>query len=239
MRQKLTKILHDGALLLLALWVIMGSFPTSWIFDLWAGTGTGQGQRPDEHVLTLAGREQMEASFLQQAAVTVPGGTFVKCPLMGIRDPDMAGEYRASRGRRGHIPQYIHLSGFPAPLRPILQHMLLNGFYNTYYLTRLEDGTYACVFFDDYILMPLLNGLDLPAGQVRYASTEEKTMLRQMAEEYDVDVAYVVDLYNYEKVSWIGNLILRIFLLFVVLLVEQLIEGQLKGVLKKRKEVYE
>jgi len=81
--------------------------------------------------------------------------------------------------------------------------------------------------------------LDLPAGQVRSASTEEKTMLHLMAEDYDVDVAYVVDMYNYEKISWIGNLILRIVLLFVLFLVEQSIEGRIKRMLKKRKEVYE
>ena len=95
------------------------------------------------------------------------------------------------------------------------------------------------MFFDDYILMPFLNGLDLPAGQVRSASTEEKTMLHLMAEDYDVDVAYVVDMYNYEKISWIGNFILRIVLLFVLFLVEQSIEGQIKRMLKKRKEIYE
>ena len=64
-------------------------------------------------------------------------------------------------------------------------------------------------------------------------------MLNRMAEDYDVDVAYVVDMYNYEKISWIGNLILRIVLLFVLFLVEQSIEGRIKRMLKKRKEVYE
>ena len=46
-------------------------------------------------------------------------------------------------------------------------------------------------------------------------------------------------MYNYEKISWIGNFILRIVLLFVLFLVEQSIEGQIKRMLKKRKEIYE
>lgn len=241
MKQKLTKFIHDGVLLLLALWIVMGSFPTSWIFDLWAGTGTGQGQRPNEQVVSITEQEQLEDLFLQHAPVTISSDTLVKCPLMGVRDPNMAGEYRGRRGRRGRIPQYFPLSGFPAPVGVLFRHFLLNGFYNTYYLAELEDGTYACVFFDDYILMarPFQETLALPAGQVRYGSTEEKTMLHQMAEDYDVDVAYVVDMYNYEKVSWIGNFILRIVLLFMLFLVEQSIEGQIKRMLKKRKEVYE
>ncbi len=186
----------------------------------------------------LTGQEQIQELSYQDTAVTVSRDHLVKCPLMGARDPDMAGEYR-SRGRRGRIPQYFPMDRVPAPVGFLFQHFLLNGFYNTYYLAQLEDGTYACVFFDDYILMPFLNGLDLPAGQVRSASTEEKTMLHLMAEDYDVDVAYVVDMYNYEKISWIGNLILRIVLLFVLFLVEQSIEGRIKRMLKKRKEVYE
>ena len=238
MKHKLTKALREGVGLIFALWVIMGSFPTSWICDLWAGTGTGQGQRPSEQVALLTGQEQIQELYYQDTAVTVSRDHLVKCPLMGARDPDMAGEYR-SRGRRGRIPQYFPMDRVPAPVGFLFQHFLLNGFYNTYYLAQLEDGTYACVFFDDYILMPFLNGLDLPAGQVRSASTEEKTMLHLMAEDYDVDVAYVVDMYNYEKISWIGNLILRIVLLFVLFLVEQSIEGRIKRMLKKRKEVYE
>ncbi len=240
MGKKLYRGLRNALGVTVALWIIMGSFPTSWVYDLWAGAGIRQGQRPDEQAIVLTGRAQIEDLFFQQVPVTASGREFVKCPLMGIRDPNMAGEYR-SRGRRRNIPQYFSLAGLPAPAGALLRHFLLNGFYNTYYLLELEDGSYACVFFDDYALMalPFQEALELPTGYVRYAGAEEKAMLHQMAGEYDVDVAYVVDMYRYDKVSWIADFALRLGVLFVVLLLGFTVEERLKRLAAERARRYE
>lgn len=240
MRKKLYRGLRTAFGITAALWIIMGSFPTSWIYDLWAGSGAGQGQRPDGQAVALTSRTQIQDLFFQHVPVTASGCEFVKCPLMAIRDPSMAGEYR-SRGRRRNIPQYFSLAALPAPAGALLRHFLLNGFYNTYYLLELEDGSYACVFFDDYALMalPFQDALELPTGYIRYASTEEKVMLHQMSKEYDVDVAYVVDMYRYDKVSWIADFALRLGVLFAVLLLALTAEERLKRLAAERARRYE
>jgi hypothetical protein len=45
-------ILRNIVCAALALWLMLAA-PTGWLYDLWAGTGTGQGQRPGEGVQQL------------------------------------------------------------------------------------------------------------------------------------------------------------------------------------------
>ena len=52
-------------------------------------------------------------------------------------------------------------------------------------------------------------------GYVRYTTTEERRMLNQMAEDYDVDPVYVLDMYRHGKVSWMLDLGLRLVVLAV------------------------
>ena len=65
----------------------------------------------------------------------------------------------------------------------------------------------------------LRSGDELPTGYIRYTTTEEKTMLHQMAEEYEVDPVYVLDMYRHGKVSWMLDFAIRagtgIFLLVI------------------------
>ena len=65
--------LRKGLCTLLALWVLLAA-PTGWLYDLWAGEGSGQGQRPDDSVSLLRRQEEVEAFFLSGAPATVSGG---------------------------------------------------------------------------------------------------------------------------------------------------------------------
>ena len=75
---------------------------------------------------------------------------------------------------------------------------LAGGFYNRYYLMELEDMT------EEY-----------PTGYIRYTSTEERRMLNQMSEDYDVDSVYVLDMYQHGKVNWMLDVTLRLAVLLV------------------------
>ncbi len=84
----------------------------------------------------------------------------------------------------------------------------MGGYYNRYYLTGLEDGSWLCVYFDDYLI---LTGTDsYPTGYVRYTTTEERRILNQMAEDCEVDTVYVLDMYRHGKVSWMIDVLLRL-----------------------------
>ena len=50
---------------------------------------------------------------------------------------------------------------------------------------------------------------ELPTGYVRHTTTKEKTMLHQMAEDYEVDPVCVLDMYRHGKVSWMLDFAIR------------------------------
>ena len=84
----------------------------------------------------------------------------------------------------------------------------MGGYYTRYYLAELEDGSWLCVYFDNYLV---LTGADnYPTGYVRYTTTEERRMLKQMAKDYDVDPVYILDMYRHGKVSWMLDVLVRI-----------------------------
>ncbi len=73
---------------------------------------------------------------------------------------------------------------------------------------ELGDNSWLCVYFDDYLA---LIGTDTyPTGYVRYTTTEERRMLKQMAEDYDVNPVYVLDMYRHGKVNWMVDIGLRL-----------------------------
>ena len=49
-----------------------------------------------------------------------------------------------------------------------------------------------------------------PIGYVRYTTTEERQMLNQMVEDYDVNPVYVLDMYQHGKVNWMLDDLLRL-----------------------------
>ena len=199
----------------LALWMMLAA-PTGWLYDLWAGTGTEQGQRPGEGVQQLQRQEDVEAFFWAGTPATITGGELVACPLARLRDAEQEGtHYHRSYGakRAAYVSEYIFANYPLSPWQRTLQG-LVGGFYNRYYLTELEDGSWLCVYFDDYLT--LTGGGEYPTGYIRYTTTEERRVLNQMQADYDVDPVYVLDMYRHGKVSWMLDVLLRLAVLAVV-----------------------
>ena len=228
--------------LIACLWIIMGSFPTGWLYDLGAGTGTEQGQKPGSDVSQLHGQNEVEQLFLDQKPVTVTGREVISCPLMRLRDLRQEGTHYT----RGHgIKKTVNISeycmfSYPGNLLQTVSRLFLtSAFYNSYHLLELEDGSYICAYFDDYLLYQnLLNGeIDYPTGYIRYTTTEERRMLNQMSKDYDVNPVYVLDMYRYGKSSWMIDLSLRLVITFVVVMIFLAIEKMVKRRLAKFLEV--
>jgi len=199
---------NTAAALLFFLWML--SLPTGWLYDLGAGVGTGQGQRPDETVPLLRRQEEVAPAFYAQAPVTVAGGELVACPLARLRDPGQAGVHRrrgSYGGRAVFVSEYM-TADYPLSPRQRLLQSLVGGYYDRYYLLALEDGSYLCVYFDDYLT--LAGGEEYPVGCVRCTTTEERRMLNTMAEDYLVDPVYVLDMYRPGKVSWVVDTLIRL-----------------------------
>ncbi len=191
--------------------LVVLALPTGWLYDLWTGTGTEQGQRSSGGVRQLQRQEEIEACFLGRTPVTVSGGGLAPCPLARLRDAGQEGtHYHHNSGAKGsvYVSEYI-TAGYPlSPLEYALQRVAAGGFYNRYYLMELGDNSWLCVYFDDYLA---LTGTDTyPTGYVRYTTTEERQMLNRMAEDHDVDPVYVLDMYRHGKVNWMVDLGLRL-----------------------------
>lgn len=197
--------------------LVVLALPTGWLYDLWAGTGTEQGQRPGEDVQRLQRREEVETCFLNGTPATVDGGELAACPLARLRDAGQEGtHYHHNGGAKWsvYVSEYI-TADYPLPAwEYALQRVAAGGFYNRYYLMELGDNSWLCVYFDDYLT---LTGTDAyPTGYVRYTTTEERRMLNRMAEDYDVNPSYVLDMYRHGKVNWMLDLGLRLAAVLVV-----------------------
>lgn len=195
-----------AALVLLALLAA----PTGWLYDLRAGVGTGQGQRPGPDVQRLRRQADIETCFLNSTPATVDGGELAACPLARLRDVGQAGvhtHYNSGVKRSVSVSEYIY-ADYPLPPFQRFVQGLVGGYYNRYYLAELEDGTWLCVYFDDYLAW---TGADTyPTGYVRYTTTEERQMLNRMAGNYEVDPVYVLDMYQHGKVNWMLDVLLRL-----------------------------
>ena len=207
-------VLRNIVCAVLAFWLMLAA-PTGWLYDLWAGTGTGQGQRPGEGVQQLQRQEDVETFFWAGTPATITGGELVACPLARLRDAKQEGtHYHRSYGakRAAYVSEYIFADYPLSPWQRTLQG-LVGGFYNRYYLTELEDGSWLCVYFDDYLT--LTGGGEYPTGYIRYTTTEERRVLNQMQADYDLDTVYVLDMYRHGKVSWMLDVLLRLAVLAV------------------------
>ena len=198
------------------LWIMFG-VPTGWIYDLGVGTGTEQGQMPDQSVSTVHTQADVEDFFFQNTPATISQDDLIQCPLMRLRDITYAGEHTRFRRSSVVISEYVAMAYPISFIQKSLMQFFGSGIYNSYYLAPLEDGSYVCVYFDDYLL--LRSGGDLPTGYVRYTTTEEKTMLHEMAKDYAVDPVYVLDMYRHGKVIWIVDLLIRLVAALILWLV--------------------
>lgn len=215
-----------AALVLLVLLAV----PTGWLYDLWAGEGTGQGQRPGADVQLLRRQEDIETFFLSSTPATVSDGERIACPLARLRDASQEGvhTHHNSGGKSSvYVSEYIYADYPFSPLQRLLQS-LVGGYYNRYYLMELSDGSWLCVYFDDYLTLTQTD--NYPTGYVRYTTTEERRMLNRMAEDYAVDPVYVLDMYRHGKASWMLDVLLRL----IVCLAAAAIVMSLKKAVSKR-----
>ena len=192
--------------------LVMLSAPTGWLYDLWVGEGTEQGQWqwPSANVQRLRQQGDIEACFLSSIPAAVNGGNLAACPLARLRDTGQAGVHTHNNSgvkKSVSVSEYIYTDYPLPPLQRFVQGFV-GGYYNRYYLAELEDGSWLCVYFDDYVSWKEAD--NYPTGYIRYTTTEERRMLNQMAEDYDVDPVYVLDMYRYGKVSWMMDILLRL-----------------------------
>ena len=197
------------------IWMVMGGFPTGLLYDLTVGTGTEQGQWPDESVAVVESREEIETYLKEEKPVTVIGDTFVPCPLLRLRDRSEVGEHYTDVATK-YTTTTEEYQFLPFPLTPLHKALhLLNGSasYNIYYLIKLQDGSYLCIYFDDYLMLQTLfrEKLQLPTGYIRYSNSYERVMLSSMyyEEGFDVNDLFVLDMYRSGKVNWVADKLLR------------------------------
>ena len=205
----LDAVLRNTICAALVLLVLLAA-PTGWLYDLRAGEGTGQGQRPSPDVQRLRRQEDIETCFLNSTPATVDGGELAACPLARLRDVGQAGvhtHHNSGVKRSVSVSEYIYADYPLPPLQRFVQGFA-GGYYNRYYLAELADGSWLCVYFDDYLAW---TGADtFPTGYVRYTTTEERRMLNRMAGDYEVDPVYVLDMYQHGKVNWMLDVLLRL-----------------------------
>ncbi len=205
----LAAVLRNTICAALVLLVLLAA-PTGWLYDLRAGEGTGQGQRPSADVQRLRRQEDIETCFLNSTPATVDGGELAACPLARLRDVGQAGvhtHHNSGVKRSVSVSEYIYADYPLPPLQRFVQGFA-GGYYNRYYLAELADGSLLCVYFDDYLAW---TGADtFPTGYVRYTTTEERRMLNRMAGDYEVDPVYVLDMYQHGKVNWMLDVLLRL-----------------------------
>lgn len=223
-------------------WVVMGALPTGWIYDLGVGSGTEQGQKPSADVQRITKQENLEAIFFKNQSATIIGDTFVPCPLMRLRDSGQAGEHyirnhASNTKRKINTPEYRSLSYPITPLDTIVNWFVMASSYNQYYLVQLEDGSYICAYFDDYLMIPKVfqQEIELPTGYIRYSTTEEKVMLSTMAEDYEVNPVYVLDMYRDGNAPWILDKALRLIAAILVAVVCVTIASRVKKMRERRR----
>lgn len=230
-------ILKDALGIAFFVWLMICA-PTGWIYNLWAGTGTGQGQMPDPSVSVVHTQPDVEDAYFQGIPVTVSKEDLVEAPLLRLRDPNEAGKHTPSRKGRTRSPifidEYIPVAYPTGPVRNFLLHTFVSGYYNRYYLAPLGDGTYVCVYFDDYLM--LCPGEELPTGYVRYATAYEQKMLRRLEDSYEVDRMYVLDMYRHGKVNWTLDIAIRFGAGLVLVVVGSAIVEGMKKVIRRNTE---
>lgn len=219
------------AAVVMAFWMMTGSFPTGWIYDIGAGRGTEQGQMPDQSVQMLHSQKDAEDFYFKKIPATVSKENLIQCPLLHLRDERYKGLHKHKKNggvRAVHISEYVH-TAYPIDLyTKFYCNFFTSGPYNKYYLAPLEDGSYICVYFDDYLMMSLSR--ELPTGYIRHTTADESRMLDMMEKDHAVNSMYVLDMYRHGKVYWLLDSPLRAVLLLILFAVYMFIEKKIKKI---------
>ena len=232
-KYSLQSILKIALGIVFGVWLMMCA-PTGWIYDLWVGAGTGQGQMPDPSVSVVHTQADVEDSYFQNTPITTSKEGLIEAPLLRLRDTEYAGEHTS---RRNGVRRSVTISGYIptadlTSVRGFLLDFLASGFYNRYYLAPLEDGSYVCVYFDDYLMFH--PGEELPVGYVRYTTTDERIMLQGIEDSYEINPVYVLHMYRYGKVSWMLDLAVRAGVGLLLLVVGSAIAGKIRQVVRRK-----
>jgi len=198
--------------------------PTGWIYDIGVGQGTEQGQWAVGDIRKIQTAGDTKEAYRQNMLLTITGDTFVACPMLRIRSQELVGTHyvrRRSARRQYRVDEYWTMA-YPVPLwHDILSFCIAGGMYNRYYLHKLEDNSFLCVYFDDYLMIKrfLFGNSAFPVGYVRRTSAKEQGMLRKMQPYYNVDILYVLDMYKYGKQPGWLDMLLRLAFGFAVMIV--------------------
>ena len=92
-----------------AFWLMMGA-PTGWIYDLGVGTGTEQGQMPDQSVSVVHTQDDVEDFFFQNTPATVPKESLIRCPCCACGIPSMQGNTPTSTARQREPLSFLNIS---------------------------------------------------------------------------------------------------------------------------------
>lgn len=92
-----------------AFWLMMGA-PTGWIYDLGVGTGTEQGQMPDQSVSVVHTQDDVEDFFFQTIPATVPKDSLIRCPCCACGIPSMRGNTPTSTARQRGQLSFLNIS---------------------------------------------------------------------------------------------------------------------------------
>lgn len=108
-KYSLQSILKIALGIVFGVWLMMCA-PTGWIYDLWVGAGTGQGQMPDPSVSVVHTQADVEDSYFQNTPITTSKEGLIEAPLLRLRDTEYAGEHTSRRNgvrRSVTISEYI------------------------------------------------------------------------------------------------------------------------------------
>lgn len=84
--------------------------PTGWIYDLGVGTGTEQGQMPDQSVSVVHTQDDVEDFFFQTIPATVPKDSLIRCPCCACGIPSMRGNTPTSTARQRGQLSFLNIS---------------------------------------------------------------------------------------------------------------------------------
>lgn len=236
---KINKTTVSGFLIAVyIIWAGLG-LPVGWAYDLFAGSGTSQGQWIDGTVPELSGSGSLGDLCGGEIPVTVSTDELTPCPLFRLRDPETRQiSYRPHK--RSSAKETLQFDEYREITTPVQEWVtiLFDEKYNRYYLAELQDGSSVYVYFDDYLAMRrfLPGEIQLPVGYVRFASSQEEEMLEEMSQQYDVDTTYIVDMYRYGKSSYWLDFVVRIVLGIVSAIIVVWAAGLVRKLLRRMQE---
>lgn len=232
--KEITKTIIGTILFLILICIV----PTGWIYDIGLSTGSKQGQWADNTVSIITNNNDIKEAYRHNTPSTINGGKFIACPLLQLRSKELKGTHTVRKRGRHHSYNISEYWTMPYPssiFQNIIAYCLAEGLYNRYYLLKLNDGTYLCVYLDNYLLLRnILLGNKYQTGHIRHAQSYEQTMLKKMGDNYNVNTFYILDMYRKGKQPGYIDMILRLLFGCVVVYILCILDGKYKLIKRLR-----